>query len=646
MQVYMSGIPRHMEELEVTAVLARYIHRPPITRRGALKVNFHVRLFAIKHFDCRSGLLTFPDAANATTFISQFGDRNGIPFEKHSAYKVFFRPSTSEVDKVLLTRLKEHEWQDPKELLAAAARRERRSAEIPLASYSFGRLCRDGVFSLEVRGKQGCSISCDMNNHRIRLSTQRGKIAAWYRANQILEICHVDERQVLIEASVYPVFEEPSVDGKGQAQRVESIRQDEAIPPVGRFLYLRFEEPADVAVFLNRCRSNGMRHQTKRSITFQKRRLFAEGATIRYEDMLSTLSFPLAFELEKAVLSGVLDYREVQELKGAISDESPDALRWFMDRIPAPSLRIFDTMSLRHARKNFASVLVRKNHRRQRGKVGRERERRRQRVAEDDNSLTDPTFLELFELAKVKYTATSSTDIRNKFLIQSNLADSLYQCYHAIVTPSSIVLEGPLPDQSSTILRRFGNYDSFLRVTFQDDNRVPLRQEFSVKLSIEDLLRTRYMQLLVHGFTVAGRHFDFLGYSMSGLNQHSLCFVNPFEWDGRLMTAKVIRSTLGDFSKNLRRPALLAARWAQAFSATAPSVTLKPEEVKRVPDIRSSEGSIFTDGCSTISSRLSRDIWARYRRHIGVAESGMCPSAFQIRVGGAKVGSASHRKHR
>jgi hypothetical protein len=52
---------------------------------------------------------------------------------------------------------------------------------------------------------------------------------------------------------------------------------------------------------------------------------------------------------------------------------------------------------------------------------------------------------------------------------------------------------------------------------------------------------------MVNGFTLAGRNWEFLGYSMSGLREHSVWFVNPFKNDDDpniLMNAARIRSHL------------------------------------------------------------------------------------------------------
>ncbi|KAG1889022.1 RNA-dependent RNA polymerase, partial [Suillus fuscotomentosus] len=154
----------------------------------------------------------------------------------------------------------------------------------------------------------------------------------------------------------------------------------------------------------------------------------------------------------------------------------------------------------------------------------------------------------------------------------------VYQSYHMILTPTRHILEGPLPDQSNSVLRKYNNHECFLRVTFQDENRSKLRRDF--ESSINDLLKERYRPILLRGYRVAGRQFQFLGYSMSGLRDHSVWFMTPFTDDsGTLLDAESIRGNLGDFSQLVHQPARLAARWSQAFSGTDLSITLTPEEI-------------------------------------------------------------------
>lgn len=130
---------------------------------------------------------------------------------------------------------------------------------------------------------------------------------------------------------------------------------------------------------------------------------------------------------------------------------------------------------------------------------------------------------------------------------------------------------------------------------------------------------------LKEGFEIAGRYFQFLAYSSSALREHAVWYVNPFfdHEKGHWVTAESIRASLGDFSGVIYSPSKYAARIAQAFTATDPSVDIKRDQWEEVDDI-GSEPHLHTDGVGTISTALGDMIWealceARddsYRRNI------------------------------
>lgn len=61
--------------------------------------------------------------------------------------------------------------------------------------------------------------------------------------------------------------------------------------------------------------------------------------------------------------------------------------------------------------------------------------------------------------------------ISNKMQLFSLTSPAFFLSCHIIVTPSAWILKGPLPDQSNSVLRRFGHHNSFLRIAFYDESR-------------------------------------------------------------------------------------------------------------------------------------------------------------------------------
>lgn len=122
-------------------------------------------------------------------------------------------------------------------------------------------------------------------------------------------------------------------------------------------------------------------------------------------------------------------------------------------------------------------------------------------------------------------------------------------------------------------------------------------------------MRDRVGGTLKQGFELAGRDFEFLAYSTSALRAHAVWFVHPFKHPKRgLINAESIRKDLGDFNGVIKSPSKYAARIAQAFTATDPSVEITREQWEQVEDL-GNEPYLFTDGVGTISEELGDMIW-------------------------------------
>jgi hypothetical protein len=109
--------------------------------------------------------------------------------------------------------------------------------------------------------------------------------------------------------------------------------------------------------------------------------------------------------------------------------------------------------------------------------------------------------------------------------------------------------------------------------------------------------------------------YEFLAYSSSALKEHSVWFVRPFpnteayaEWHDpgvHMIDAHEIRTTLGDFTGVSKQPAKYAARMAQAFTATDPSVKIRREQWEEVKDLGQAPYE-HTDGKCSCSFHITR----------------------------------------
>ncbi|RYP58236.1 hypothetical protein DL771_011301 [Monosporascus sp. 5C6A] len=210
---------------------------------------------------------------------------------------------------------------------------------------------------------------------------------------------------------------------------------------------------------------------------------------------------------------------------------------------------------------------------------------------------------------------------------------NLVMVYKVQVTPTRILLQGPEPETKNRILRKFPNHAQyFARVQFCEEDGQDLYYNSKVSL---DQIWSRFKTVLLKGIPIAGRQYDFLGFSHSSLRAHAAWFMAPFVDDnGRLQTCIQVISNLGNFT-HITSPARCAARIGQAFSETPFSISLKELGVKieYTDDVKfkgKTGTRVFSDGVGTISRDLMEEIqWA-------LPQKKTPPTCIQIRWAGAK----------
>jgi RNA-dependent RNA polymerase len=257
-----------------------------------------------------------------------------------------------------------------------------------------------------------------------------------------------------------------------------------------------------------------------------------------------------------------------------------------------------------------------------------------------------PEFLRLFSVAlKMRNVDEELGDCfartwSNHAIIKPlRLAPGHISCHHVIITPSKILLEGPYPTQSNRVIRHYQSHDPslaerFIRVEFRDEDRLSYRWDGEVDGTL--FLKQRVGGILHHGFEIGGRAFEFLAYSTSALREHSVWFVSPFRdpVEG-YVTAEKIRASLGDFSELLRMPSKYAARIAQAFTATDPSVKIRRDQWEEQVNL-----GTHTDGVGTISPQLADMIWeAKFKATRNVREHRGIPISVPRIQGSRRRGS-------
>lgn len=199
--------------------------------------------------------------------------------------------------------------------------------------------------------------------------------------------------------------------------------------------------------------------------------------------------------------------------------------------------------------------------------------------------------------------------------------------HRVVVTPTGIYLEGPNAEVKNRVLRKFADKvkDSFLRVNFVDEDYETLF--YSPFVSLERIYQSRFKTVLGSPIVVAGKSFEFLGFSHSSLREQVCWFMCPVEHEGVRLTARDVVAGLGDFTE-FRSPAKCGARIGQAFSETPVSVKIQSDVIMEIEDVGRPNGRVFSDGCGTLSVGVLAKIWHSY------PSSQSKPTLFQVRYGG------------
>lgn len=208
--------------------------------------------------------------------------------------------------------------------------------------------------------------------------------------------------------------------------------------------------------------------------------------------------------------------------------------------------------------------------------------------------------------------------------------DHLALTYKATVTPTGLVLRGPEWGVSNRVLRRYSKHtECFMRVFFADEDGLSV---FHDPRASQDDVYGRFRTVLRDGISIAGRTFEFLGFSHASLRYHAAWFMAPFEENDVVIRAKDVISALGDFS-HIHCSAKCAARIGQAFSDTVHSIHVPLDAyVVETRDDVIRNGRTFSDGCGTISEALLQRVW----RSLPPDGRNRKPTVLQIRYRGAK----------
>lgn len=558
MEVFVRDLAYQANYDDVITALAQNIHRPPF----ADTVNFSFQRFSPKgNRPSGIGKITFPTNDSGQLFLSIFGT-SGITI---SGRTTRFTLSKKGPDMALVSKLLSTNWEDPVSIQMKKERLRDFASPIQLESFSFGRSLLDELFVSDPEGFGKGFITCSLETRQIRLQIADNhppntdnspfssanmfsftavfsslfadgaadKIHATYKSPQIKNVLcsSINHRSVVLRSQTPPAFESHTSsiinilsNRNQQIDRRASINAERGFQsPLCYSLYLIFQTDEDRDTFTARCRNLGIIgfRSIDRDITVTPWVPPSEALANQISNIMVKLPFPLGFEIEKAMELAYIDPAEVVCLEAEIKE-----LSRVYTTLAAPCFKYF--ASTRAAATNVPPFY-------------RKRQRKHGRTQRNDN---DPrNSIATIDIKEQLFSAIQTFEAEIGAKKSLPRSPGVFDAYQMIITPSSRILEGPLVNQSNGVLRRFKRFDCFIRVAIQEENRGKIRREPG--LAVTQLLRKRFMPILLDGFILTGRRFQFLGWSMSGLRGHSVWFVCPFTGeDGTSWDAESIRSYL------------------------------------------------------------------------------------------------------
>ncbi|KAF6766302.1 RNA-directed RNA polymerase 2 [Ephemerocybe angulata] len=637
MEIFMRNVSWSATSIDVEEMLAKHLHDPVFLGGGAATFNFNVYLPKDKkRFRPHSGIgfLTLPTQEIGNRFLALHP--TGLYLQGRTIQFSVSRNPAGRLDVVqsinslpyIDPRVREDERKQSAKLAAS---------RVKLNTIQFGWDCRDEVLSIESEASpERCYLSFDEERRQFRVEYMHGQYK-YFIAIRFSQIDYLTAHTYLHQDPVIlmtlldpPTFEadlktsSSSFDLSAMLLSLDLVQgpsrrqlswlpipenHHRVAPYTSMVVRLICASHSDLERFRELSSSSGFHYVNSGDYPIERRNLFSEDILGRYNSWISDrrrIPWGVAFQIEGMVRKRSLDIKEMLDLLPDIEA----LVRTKEERYTSQLLRDFAT-------KVF--YLYRS----------------------DDPDANRPNAVRLcFEKVCQEFDSKPAREAVKPS------DGSLCEALHVTITPTTMMLDGPYPERSNRVIRAYKeeNEQSFLRVTFAEEGRLQLR--FDKEVDSREYLASRVGPILFDGLTIAGETFEFLAYSQSALKEHSVWFVKPFTFNGRLIRAHDIIANLGtfedlDFDPGLAYcPARYAARISQAFTATDASISVDVEEIFIDRDIEREFNGVkyvFTDGVGTISLELARDIWRRLKRtRRRLRAVRRCPAAFQIRFRGSK----------
>ncbi|KAL5534416.1 hypothetical protein ACEPAG_878 [Sanghuangporus baumii] len=621
MEVFMTNISFGVTEIKITLEISKVVQ---------FNVNSLLNFAVFLHHPkkrigfintYRTGIITFPTEDVAKRFLEVCGGKNP-PIRITAAFRTIeFRPGKHQARRHVVEDIRKLPFSDPLALQMQEEKLGRLGASVVhLTEIQFGWEGRDEVFSVEYARRIPCNMYFSRSRRQFEISfahedschenivvsfSQIRRVAARHSSSESSVIFYLSSAPRFELGPVLPVIEggdSQSLDPRLNRLRMTSLKNDvhqRLVPYVSSTLRVLCL-PSEYEQFVELWELSEA-HLTILQTNFrvEYREAFSPRYLQEVQHWIETLNWPLAFQVDALLRNGIMDPKEILQIK-------PD-----IERLSKYEGEEYCTGLLRFYGEQLQMMWY------------------------SDSSQSQESTKDCFQRCREDY--------RHSLV---PLAEGLFHCLHVFITPSSISLDGPFPERTNRVIRKYPEKkDHFLRVTFVEEDNLRLR--FDTRTNVRSFIDSHVGSILRNGLAVGGRRFEFLHYSQSALKDHAVWFILPFvdPISKCRVDAKSIIDSLGTFTdlpfdkRLIYCPARYAARISQAFTTTDSSISIDPGDFVIEDDIKGLSGSCFTDGVGTVSRELADEMWkllCSKRRRGFRSPDHPRPRAFQIRFRGSK----------
>ena len=482
MEFFMRNIPYTADRTKVTLCLERELHAPLFEPYATtLPINFNVFLYPDRqrrdrHSGC--GILTLPSEAIGAIFldhfVSSFRKRWAGSLRKVSVDNrvISFEKSNKPLRTDVLSEIQRLPYRDPRAIREKEQRLANLSGEVDLRDVQFAWLCRDETISIEWQWNLPCGVGNLSHHLRFNDGTRREliverqedttkfRIAIRYSRIQSIETDSSSDYVILLTLDTPPSFEKSNIASEKRQKLTYLNASHAAIGPfTWQILRLVCISLSDLAEFKRMAEVADLKVRDQRYVA-ERKGLFSPHKLGLMQEWVRVLNWSVAFQCESLHRDSLLDTVELLHLRSHIQ-------QLVNTRGPEHTTQVLRQFGL-HLRSLWSN---------------------------QDEETVQSCFDRAEEVVQQSGPSTLTV----------TADQGIFQCLHVHFTPTGMTLSGPFPDTSNRILRRYpDHHDSFLRVTFTDEERLKFRFDHR-EVDGPGFIDTRVGTILRDGFKLCGR---------------------------------------------------------------------------------------------------------------------------------------------